>query len=65
MSPNLGNTTNAEKRNLAGHFNMLTKIEILIKSDSDILSMFTGPDNIISDLDVVEGRTWSKSLANY
>lgn len=55
ISPNLGNTANAE--NFVGHFNVLTKIEILIKFNALILNMFTAADNIISDLDVIEGRT--------
>ena len=54
-SPNLGNTANAE--NFVGQFNVLTKIEILIKFNALILNMFTAADNIISDLDVIEGRT--------
>ena len=44
ISPNFGNTANAEKRDLAGHFNVLTKIEMLIKSNSYIPRMYTGID---------------------
>ena len=44
ISPNFGNTANAEKRDLAGHLNVLTKIEMLIKSNSYIPRMYTGID---------------------
>ena len=40
-----------------GQFNVLTKIETLTKFNALILNMFTAADNIISDLDVIEGRT--------
>ena len=44
ISANIGNTANAEKRDLAGHLNVLTKIEMLIKSNSYIPRMYTGID---------------------